>query len=302
MLGEAGATVYCTGRSTRVRSAMQNRPESIEDTAQMVTDRGGVGIALRADHTKEPEIQSVVDRIYADHGHLDLLVNDIWGGDELTEWGIPFWEADPNKWQLMFERGIHTHLLTSKFFVPLLLQSDRGLIVELTDGDHFGYRTNLYYDLVKTTIIRLAFGMAKELQKTRATAVAVTPGFMRSEAVLDHFGVTEDIWRDAIEQDSHFAASETPFFVGRAVAALAADPEIHTKAGRVYASWDLAREYGFSDMDGSQPYWPEHLESVTGRKFSHCDERFYMDYWEDGANETVFPDWLPEPPPDLRRD
>jgi len=303
MLGEAGAIVYCTGRSSRTGgSAMEGRPETIEDTADLVTGYGGTGIAIKADHTVESEVASLFERIRREYGRLDILVNDIWGGDELTEWGRPFWDLDVQKGRLMFERGIHTHIITSRLGIPLLLESDRGLIAELTDGHHFGYRLNLYYDLVKTTIIRLAFGMAKELQKTRVTALAVTPGYMRSEAVLDHWGVTEDNWRAAIEQDPHFAASETPFYVGRAIAALAADPAILRKAGRVFASWDLAREYEFTDIDGRQPFWPDHLESVTGRRFSTCDDRFYSDYWEDGAAESIYPDWVPEPTTDLLQD
>ena len=298
MLGEAGATVYCTGRSTRQASAMRNRPESIEDTADMVSDYGGVGIAMQADHTVEKQVEAVFDRIREEQGRLDILVNDIWGGDELTEWGKLFWDLDWAKGKLMFERGIHTHIIRSRAAVPLLLESDRGLIVELTDGDHFGYRINLYYDLVKIAVIRMAFGMAKELQKTNITALAVTPGYMRSEAVLDHWGVTAENWREGVKKDPHFAASETPFYVGRAVAALAADPDVRKKAGRVFASWDLAREYGFTDIDGSQPYWPDHMESVTGRQFKHCDDEFYSTYCDNGVLEAFFPDWPPDRPSD----
>lgn len=253
-LGEAGATVYCTGRSVRGRPATGTRPETIEETAEMVTARGGVGIPVRADHTLEPEVRALFERVRVEQGGLDLLVNDVWGGDELTEPG-PFWTHTLEKGLLMQERAVWSHLITARHGVPLMLGRERALVVEVTDGDSLRYRGSLFYDLAKTSAIRLAFGMAQELRPHGVTALAVTPGFLRSEAMLDHFGVTEATWRDAVARDPYFAESETPFFVGRAVAALASDPQVWRKSGGVYASWTLSDEYGFEDVDGRRPHW-----------------------------------------------
>ena len=255
MLGEAGATVYCTGRSVRGRPATPGRPETLEETAELVSAAGGRGIAVRTDHTIESEVEQLFARVRAEAGRLDVLVNDIWGGDALTEWGTPFWELSTNKGQQMFERAVHTHIITSRHGAPLMIERNAGLIVEVTDGDTFGYRGNLFYDLAKNAVIRLAYAMSADLQAHRVTALAITPGFLRSEAVLDHFGVTEDNWRDAIEKDEYFAESETPCYVGRATAALAADPNVGAKSGGLYSSWGLAKEYGFTDVDGRRPDW-----------------------------------------------
>ncbi|MFK7845687.1 MAG: SDR family oxidoreductase [Rhodothermales bacterium] len=271
MLGEAGASVYCTGRSTRKNSTAKERPECIEDTAEMVTAYGGEGIAVRVDHSIEHEVVSLFDRIKKDHGRLDILVNDIWGGDPLTEWGTPFWELSLEKGFAMIDQAIKTHIITSRHGVPLMVDQGAGLVVEITDGNHQTnrvYRSNLFYDFVKAAIIRMAFGMAEELKQHNVTALALTPGFLRSEAMLDHFGVTEKNWKDGAEQDPHFIASETPFFVGRAVASLAADPDIHKKAGLALSSWELAREYGFTDMDGSRPDWEAHISPHYPEMFS----------------------------------
>lgn len=255
MLGEAGATVYCTGRSSRSRPGSPTRPETIEETAELVTSEGGTGIAVRVDHTSEPEVVALFERVRTDRGRLDILVNDIWGGDTLTEWGVPFWELSVEKGLAMMRSAIATHIITARHGVPLMVDGDGGLVVEVTDGDFIGYRGNLFYDLCKAGAIRLAYAMAADLRGRGVTALAVTPGFLRSEAMLDHFGVGEDNWRDAVEQDPHFAESETPCFVGRAIAALAADPAVSDRAGRVWASWTLAREYGFTDIDGRRPDW-----------------------------------------------
>lgn len=268
-LGEAGATVIGTGRSSRGGDVDPARPETIEETAELVTAAGGVGVALRVDHTVEAEVVALVDRIRADHGRLDILVNDIWGGDALTEWGKPFWELDLPTGFRMMERAIHTHVITSRHAVPLMLASRGGgpgaggLVVEVTDGAFAGYRGQLFYDLCKSTAIRLAYGMSVELAPHPVTAVALTPGFLRSEAVLDHFGVTEETWRDAIALDPHFAHSETPLLVGRVVAALAADPDHARYAGRPLTCWDLARHYGVTDVDGGRPHWDEHLDAAV---------------------------------------
>jgi NAD(P)-dependent dehydrogenase (short-subunit alcohol dehydrogenase family) len=273
MLGEAGATVYCTGRSirkkpkTRRRSKsspfeLKSRPETIEETAEMVTARGGVGIHAQVDHTVEEQVEALFKRVKKEQGRLDILVNDIWGGDELTEWGKPFWKLDPQHGRLMLERAVYAHILTSRYGVPLMIEQNHGLIVEITDGDDVlnrNYRGHLFYDLVKVSAIRLAYAMSQELRDYNITAVALTPGFLRSEAMLDHFGVTEENWRDAIKKEPSFAESETPFFVGRAVAALAADPNVKEKSGKALSSWNLAKEYGFTDIDGRQPNMGERI-------------------------------------------
>jgi len=200
------------------------------------------------------------DRIRSDHARLDVVINDIWGGDPLTEWDIPFWSLDLDKVKAMWERAVLSHLVTSQLAVPLMLERRRGLVVEITDGDGAYYRGSLGYDLVKTTVNRLAFAQAEELRPHGIIAVAVTPGFLRSEAMLDGFGVTEDTWRDAGAKDPNFLASETPRYIGRAVAALAADPNVATKAGLVLTSWDLAEEYDLRDVDGTRPHWGRHFK------------------------------------------
>jgi NAD(P)-dependent dehydrogenase (short-subunit alcohol dehydrogenase family) len=261
-LGEAGATVYCTGRSTREGRVDPKRPETIEETAEQVAAAGGAGIAVRVDHTEERAVAQLFERVRAEHGKLDILINDIWGGDSLTEWGKKFWEVDLQQGFTMMERAVHTHITTSRYGVPLMLAGG-GLIVEITDGAFRGYRGQLFYDLCKMSVIRLAYAMSVELAGHNITSVAVTPGFLRSEAVLDHFGVSEENWRDAVEKDPHFAMSETPLFVGRVIAALAADPNVHRWAGQALSSWDLARHYDVKDADGRQPHWDEHLDAAV---------------------------------------
>ena len=271
MLGEAGATVYCTGRSSgpgRMNAhqtgdaafRLDNRPETIEETAQMVNTYGGTGIPVQVDHTVEEQVMALFARVRTEQGRLDILVDDVWGGDELSEWGKHFWELDLEKGRLMLERAIWSHIITARYAAPVLLAQGRGLVVEVTDGDNFSYRGNLFYDLVKISVIRLAFAMSVELAPHDITALAVTPGFLRSEAMLDHFGVTEANWQEAAKQDPHFIASETPFYVGRAVAALASDAKVSTKSGNVYSSWNLALEYGFTDIDGRQPNWGKYFK------------------------------------------
>jgi len=278
MLGEAGATVYCTGRSSRGKIParreeagspfdLARRPETIEETADLVAARGGVGIPVQIDHTVEEQVKALFERVEAEQGRLDLLVNDIWGGDALTEWGKPFWELSPEKGFLMLQRAVHSHILTSRYAAPRMIARRKGLIVEITDGDNFAYRGNLFYDLVKISVIRLAYAMSKELRPHQITALAVTPGFLRSEAMLEHFGVTEANWQEGAMKDRHFIASETPFFVGRAVAALAADPAVSKKSGKVFSSWGLAQEYGFTDIDGRRPNWGKYFEeNVAGKQ------------------------------------
>ena len=237
MLGEAGATVYCTGRSIRGKLASgRKRPETIDETAALVTDQGGHGIAVRVDHTVEQQVARLFARVKREQGRLDVLVNDVWGGDALMQWGVPFWKLDMKKGRTMLRRAIWAHVLTSRYGVPLPIRQGTGLVVEITDGDFVGWRGNLFYDLAKVGAIRLAYSLAADLRDTGVTALAVTPGFLRSEAMLDLFGVTEDDWREQVKKDRHFAESETPWYVGRAVAALATDPNVREKSGRVFAS------------------------------------------------------------------
>lgn len=265
MLGEAGATVYCTGRSVRGQLASgSNRPETIEETAEMVTGYGGIGIPVQVDHLVEDQVKGLFERVQAEQGGLDILVNDIWGGESLAEWGKPFWELDISKGLRMMQTAIHTHIITARYGAPLLIARGSGLVVEITDGDSNNYRGNLFYDVVKSTVIRLAYAMSEELRPHGVSAVAVTPGFLRSEEMLDHFGVTEANWQEGAKKDPHFIASETPYFVGRAVAALAADPNVAQKSGGVYASWTLADEYGFVDMDGRRPHWGRYYAETFG--------------------------------------
>jgi NAD(P)-dependent dehydrogenase (short-subunit alcohol dehydrogenase family) len=264
-LGEAGATVYCTGRTTREQRSESDRPETIEETAEQVTAAGGTGIAVRVDHLEPEQVADLVHRIDAEQGRLDVLVNDVWGGDRFIEWSTPVWEHDLANGLRMLHRAVDTHLITSHAALPLLIRHPGGLVIEMTDGtaDYNAghYRVNAFYDLAKTAVTRLAFAQSQDLAPHGATAVALTPGWMRSELMLDAFGVTEETWRDAVQRAPHFAISETPRFVGRAVAALAADPDRHRYTGRSLSSGGLAQEYGFTDMDGSRPdcwrYWVE---------------------------------------------
>jgi NAD(P)-dependent dehydrogenase (short-subunit alcohol dehydrogenase family) len=288
-LGEDGATVYCTGRSSKGRPATPGRPETIEETAELVTAAGGRGIAVRVDHTEPEEVKKLVAGIKRRHKGLDILVNDIWGGDPLTEFGKHFWEANLENGLQMLKQAVHTHIITAHYAVPLMLGRRGAIVLEITDGDFFSYRGNLFYDLVKISVIRLAFAMARELRKQKIASVALTPGFLRSEAVLDHFGVTQANWRDAGKKDPDFLQSETPRFVGRAVVALATDPKVLVKTGRVFSSWALAREYGFTDVDGARPDWGRYASKKYG-KFKICDHRFYS-YWTPGVIDVLFPDW-----------
>ncbi|CAL9664697.1 SDR family oxidoreductase [Streptomyces sp. enrichment culture] len=256
-LGAAGATVYATGRSTRARRSEYNRPETVEDTADLVTEAGGHGIAVPADHLDPAQVAALVDRIARDHARLDVLVNDIWGGEHLFEWDTPLWEHDLAGGLRLLRLAVETHAVTSHHALPLLLRGTGGLVVEVTDGtDDYNrehYRSSFFYDLAKTSVLRMAFALRHELGPHGATAVALTPGWMRSEIMLDHFGVREENWRDALDRVPHFAVSESPRYVGRAVAALAADPGVARFNGWSLSSGGLAREYGFTDLDGSRP-------------------------------------------------
>lgn len=262
MLGEAGATVFCTGRSVRGQSATDGRPETIEETAELVTQYGGEGIYAQVDHKDEAQVKALFARVEKEYGRLDILVNDIWGGDQIVEWGKPFWELNVATGFQLLETAVYTHIITSRHAAPLMMANNKGLIIEVTDGDTFNYRGTLFYDLAKISTIRLAYAMSEDLRNHDITALAITPGFLRSEAMLDHFGVAEENWRDATAQDKHFSESETPFYVGRAIAALAADPNVAEKAGQVLSSWNLAKEYGFEDVDGRKPDWGGYFETI----------------------------------------
>ncbi len=257
-LGAAGATVYVTGRTTRGRRSEYDRPETIEETAELIDQVGGHGIAVSVDHLEPGEVRSLVGRIEEEQGRLDVLVNDVWGAEHLIEWNVPVWEHSLEGGLRMLRLAIDTHIITSHFALPLLIKNEGGLVVEMTDGtaeyNATKYRLSLFYDLAKTSVIRMAWAQAKELlQPYRCTAVALTPGWLRSEMMLDAFGVSESNWRDALAAQPHFVISETPRYVGRAVAHLAADPEVARFNGRSLSSGGLAKEYGFTDLDGSQP-------------------------------------------------
>ena len=266
-LGAAGATVICTGRSTRTQPSDLNRPETIEETAEQISSAGGVGIAIRCDHTQEPEVKALFERVQLEHGHLDILVNDVYGGDHLMRWGKPFWELEPQNTRLLLDRCVMSHIITNRYAVPLMLARNAGLILEITDGNDDGFRGNFEYDLVKNTVIRLARAMAAEFagkqdtaggqptpHPANITALALTPGYLRSEAMLDHFGVTEANWRDAIQIDPGFKFSETPHYIGRAVVALASDPNVSRFAGQALSTTGLADVYNFTDVDGARPH------------------------------------------------
>jgi NAD(P)-dependent dehydrogenase (short-subunit alcohol dehydrogenase family) len=256
-LGAAGATVYCTGRSTRAQRSEMNRPETIEETAELVTAAGGRGIAVRVDHLVSEQVRDLVARIEREQRRLDILVNDIWGADWLTEWNVPVWEHPLEDGLRILRLAIDTHLITSHFALPLLIRNPGGLVVEMTDGtadyNNANYRLSMFYDLAKTSVIRIAWSLTKELKPHQCTAVALSPGWLRSEQMLDNYGVKESNWRDAIAKQPHFAISETPRYVGRAVAHLASDPDVARWNGQSLSSGQLAKVYGFTDVDGSQP-------------------------------------------------
>jgi NAD(P)-dependent dehydrogenase (short-subunit alcohol dehydrogenase family) len=255
MLGEAGATVYCTGRSVSGKPATRSRPETIEETAEMVTARGGQGLWARVDHTDREQVQALFERVKKEQGErLDILVNDL-TGDANMEFK-PFLEHSLEKGLKVLENGSLSHLITSYFGVPLLVENGGGLLVEVTDGKMDDIRQfNFYYDLEKALNIRLAKSLALQLRPHKIAVVSLTPGFLRSEEMLDRFGVTEATWREGIKRDKYFAYSETPFYVGKAVVALACDKQIMQKSGQSLDAGKLAREYGFTDIDGTQPVW-----------------------------------------------
>ncbi|WP_431771563.1 SDR family oxidoreductase [Streptomyces cucumeris] len=277
-LGEAGATVVCTGRSSVTGSGGSDydRPETIEGTAELVTRLGGTGVAVRTDHLDPGQVRRLADRVRREHGAIDVLVNNIWGAERLkggpADWNTPIWNHRLDDGLRIVRLGLETHLITSHHLLPLLIGKPGGLLVEVTDGtaayNAGRYRISVFYDLVKTSVNRLAFSQGHELAPYGATAVALTPGWLRSEMMLDNYGVTEENWRDALTPDrdgglptapAGFASSESPRYIGRAVTALAADPGRARWNQQSVSSAQLAREYGFTDVDGARPdVWDSH--------------------------------------------
>src|SRR6266403_4649435 len=257
-LGEAGAAVYCTGRSTRDNPSPYKRPETIEETAEMIATAGGRAVAIRVDHTLESEVQALFERVDKEQGRLDVLVNSVAGEDPMMhQWGS-FWNTRLENGEAIFRQCILSHIITSKHAAPLMIRAGRGLIVEVSENDTLFAGGNPLTQTVKLAIKSLSLNMAPELRPHGITAVSITPGFLRSESMLQRKGVTEENWRDAGKKDPNFLESESPLFVGRAVAALAADPKVQDRTGMLFSSWELARDYGFTDYDGRRPDWGRH--------------------------------------------
>lgn len=257
-LGAAGATVYCTGRSVRGQPSPSNRPETIDETAEKVMAVGGVGIPVQTNHLVEEQVRALFARVAREQdGRLDILVNDIWGGEDATEWGKPFWETDAPQGLGVLVNAVHTHLLTSRWGVPLMVTQGSGLIIEVGDGTTYDYRGALFYSLAKVCVIHTAQAMAADLRErglSGITALALTPGYLRSEWMLDHWGMTEEEYQAGVKTEGfQYGGTESPHYIGRAVAALAADPNIAAKAGQALFTGSLVDEYGFADLDGTQP-------------------------------------------------
>jgi len=261
-LGEAGATVYVTGRTTRESRSDIDRAETIDETAELVTAAGGVGIAVRTDHTVPEQVEALFARVDREQeGRLDLLVNDVWGCEKLIDFERKFWEQPLSNALVMQERAVRAHLITSYYGVPLLVRRRSGLVIEITDGVDYSFRGMLGYSMAKVGNIHLAAALAEELRPYGVTAISLTPGFLRSEQMLDHFGVTKETWREAA--DPHFrVASETPAYIGAAVVALASDPRLFEKTGQAFSTWRCADEYGIRDADGSRPHWGNYFASI----------------------------------------
>jgi NAD(P)-dependent dehydrogenase (short-subunit alcohol dehydrogenase family) len=268
-LGEAGATVYCTGRSVRTHRSSYNRPETIEETAEMISAAGGSAIALRVDHTIEAEVEALFQAVARERGRLDVLVNSIAGEDPLMAQWCSFWKTDLKNAEAALRQSLLSHIITAKHAAPYMIRNRRGLIVEVTENEVLSAGGNPVTQTVKLALKGLALNMAAELRPHGVTAVSITPGFLRSETMLERFGVTEETWRDAGKKDQNFLESESPLFVGRAVVALAGDPSLLDRTGQLFSSWELGRAYRFTDLDGRRPDWgaskidfskhPEHL-------------------------------------------
>jgi NAD(P)-dependent dehydrogenase (short-subunit alcohol dehydrogenase family) len=264
-LAAAGATVYATGRSSENRPSEMRRPETIEGTAARAAEAGGKAVPVVCDHLDPSQVKTLLTRIESDQGRLDILVNNIWGGDHLTAWDAKLWEHDLDAGLRILRLAIDTHIITSHAAIPLLIKAPGGLVIEVTDGDaefNADYRGTFFYDLAKVTPHRMALALARELADREATAVSLSPGWIRSEAMLEHFGVAEDNWRDGTAKDPHFCISETPHYVARAAVALAADPDKARFNGQSLASWDLGPAYGVTDLDGTQPHMLKYHREV----------------------------------------
>jgi NAD(P)-dependent dehydrogenase (short-subunit alcohol dehydrogenase family) len=289
-LGESGATVYCTGRSVRGSPSPYARPETIEETAELVTAAGGVGIAARVDHAIEADVKALFERVQREQGRLDVLVNSVAGEDPMMGgWGS-FWESDLSKGAEVLRAAVLSHLITAKHAAPIMIKQRRGLIVEVTESDLLigGGGGNLLHNLTKHANKGLALMMADELRPHRVAVLAITPGFLRSESMLQHFGVTEATWREAGKKDPHFLASESPLFIGRAVAALAADPKVLARTGDVTCSWDVAREFRLTDADGTRPDWGKHSQEnvIPSMKWVKDGLQHYVDLLERHASRV----------------
>jgi NAD(P)-dependent dehydrogenase (short-subunit alcohol dehydrogenase family) len=263
-LGEAGATVYCTGRSVKGKPSPYKRPETIHETAEMINDAGGTAIAVRVDHTREAEVKALRARILRSHKRLDSVADSVAGEDPLMgQWGS-LWQTRLENADAIFRQALTSRIITAKHAALAMMKKNRGLIVEVTENDLMGGGGNPMAHAVKIAQKLLPRHWATELKPHGVVCVAVTPGFLRSEAMLQHFKVTEESWRDAGKKDPNFLVSESPLFVGRAIAALAADPEVMHKTGMLLSSWELSREYGFTDYDGRRPDWGEHTIDWSG--------------------------------------
>ncbi len=264
-LGAAGATVYVTGRSTRAARSPMQRAETIEETAELVDAAGGTGIPVRCDFTVVSDVDALRDRVAADHGRIDVLVDDVWGGDQLIRFHTPFWETSLDDALTVLHNGLDTHLIALHRLLPLVVECG-GLVLEVTDGDNDSYEfpgIGVPYHVVKSGVRAIARVLGRDLADAGVVGLAVTPGFLRSEMMLEAFGVTEDNWREGVKVDPNYVMAETPRYLGRAVVALAADPAVSRFAGKTLASWTLMREYGFTDVDGSQPDWGRWFEDVV---------------------------------------
>lgn len=283
-LGEAGATVYCSGRSVKGNPSPYKRPETVDETAEMITAAGGTAIAVRVDHSVEPEVKALFRRIARAHKRIDVVVNSVAGEDPLMRQYGYLWQVDLKNADVIFRQALTSHIITAKHAALAMMPKQRGLIVEVTENDILGGGGNPMSQVVKGALKMLALYWAAELEPHRIASIAVTPGFLRSEAMLQHFGVTENNWRDGGKKDSNFLQSESPLYVGRAVAALAADPNVMNRTGMLCSSWELARDYGFTDYDGRRPDWGRHAIDFSMFPAS------FMDYFRTGTDLQI--EWL----------
>lgn len=283
-LGEAGATVYCTGRSVKGNPSPYKRPETIDETAEIIVAAGGTAIPIRVDHSVESEVEALFARVDREHGRLDIVVNSVAGEDPLAGAYGWFWDADLTNAAKALENALLSHIITAKHAAKLMIRARRGLIVEVTEGDSLGAGGNPVKQVVKLALKGNALAMAAELHQHGVAAVAITPGFLRSESMLEGFGVTEENWREGGKKDKNFLTSESPLYIGRAVAALAADPKIIKRSGQLFSSWELAREYKFTDVDGTRPDWGKLKIDFSGMPPD------FLAYFRIGGSMTL--DWL----------